>query len=97
MFLAHRLRRLLLHANPFGGIVDNYRQVFIFKLLVEKVAQLRLRSNRMDTHRQSLAGKNRPPNLRLRSFVGTYGVKRNIDEHGLTSLQQHRLVTSLLP
>src|ERR1017187_999252 len=36
----------------------------------------------MDTHRQAAAGENRPPNLWLWSFVGTYGVKRYIDEHG---------------
>jgi hypothetical protein len=36
----------------------------------------------VDPHGQSLAGEDGPANLRLGSFVGAYGVKRNIDEHG---------------
>ena len=57
-------------------------QVFVLEMLVEQVAQLRLRPDEMDTHRQSAAGENRPADLRLRSFVGTEGVERNVDEHG---------------
>jgi hypothetical protein len=36
----------------------------------------------VDTYRQSLAGDNRSANLGFGSFVGSYGVKRNINEHG---------------
>jgi hypothetical protein len=35
----------------------------------------------MDPDRQSPAGEDRPPDLRLWSFIGTYGVERNVDEH----------------
>ena len=77
-------------------MVDHDRQVFIFQMFVQKIAKLRLRPNQMDPHRQSLAREDRSSNLRLWSFVGTYGVKRNVDEHGLPSLKQE-LVTSLLP
>ena len=62
-------------------MVDHDGQIFVFQVFVQKVAQLRLRPNQMDPHRQSAAGENRPANLRLWSFVGTYGVKRNVDEH----------------
>jgi hypothetical protein len=40
----------------------------------------------VDPDRQLPAGEDRPANLRLRSFVGAYGVKRNVDEHGLWRL-----------
>jgi hypothetical protein len=36
----------------------------------------------VDPDGQSPAGENRPANLRLGSFIGAYGIKRNIDEHG---------------
>ena len=75
------MRRLLLHADAFRGMVDHDGQVFVVEVFVQKVAQLRLRPNQMDPHRQSAAGEDRPPNLRLGSFVGTYGVKSNVDEH----------------
>jgi hypothetical protein len=78
----HRVRRLLLHADAFRGMVDDDGQIFVFEMFVQKVAQLRLRPNQVDPHRQSAAGENRPANLRLWSFVGTYGVKRDVDEHG---------------
>ena len=64
-------------------MVDDDGQVFVFKMLVEQVAQLRLRPNQVDPHGQSAAGEDGPANLRLGSFVGTYGVKRDVDEHGL--------------
>ncbi len=79
------MRSLFLHADPFRGIVNHDRQVFVFQLFVQNVAQLRLRSNQMDTHWQSAAGEDRPANLRLRSFVGTYGIERNVNEHALKS------------
>jgi len=40
----------------------------------------------MDPHRQSPASEDRSPYLRLRCFIGAYGVKRNVDEHGLSLL-----------
>ena len=52
-----------------------------FEVLVEQVAQLRLGPDQMDPHRQGAAGEDRPANLRLGSFVGTYGVKRDVGEH----------------
>ncbi len=63
-------------------MVDHDGQIFVFEVLVQKVAQLGFRPNQMDAHGQASAGEDRPPNLRLWSFVGTYGVKRNINEHG---------------
>ena len=83
---ADRVRRLLLHADAFRGMVDDDGQVFVFQVFVQKIAQLRLRPNQVDPHGQSLAGEDRPANLRLGSFVGAYGVKRNIDEHGRGNL-----------
>jgi hypothetical protein len=76
------VRRLLFHADAFRGMVDDDGQIFVFQVFVQKVAQLRLRPNQVDPHGQSLAGEDGPANLRLGSFVGAYGVKRNIDEHG---------------
>jgi hypothetical protein len=40
----------------------------------------------MDPHRQSFAGEDGPTNLRFWSFVGTYGVERNVNEHGRWNL-----------
>src|ERR1035441_6596945 len=71
----------LFHADAFRGMVNDDGQIFIFKMFVEKVAQLSLRPNEVDPHGQRTAGEDRPANLRLRSFVGAYGVKRNVDEH----------------
>jgi hypothetical protein len=62
-------------------MVDDDGKIFVFKVLVQKVAQLRLRPNQMDPHWQSLASEDRSPDLRLWCFVGAYGVKRNVDEH----------------
>ena len=62
--------------------MNDDRQIFVFEVFVQKIAQLRLRPNKMDPHRQSPAGEDRPPDLRLWCFIGTYGVKRNVDEHG---------------
>jgi hypothetical protein len=36
----------------------------------------------VDPHGQSFASENSPANLRFRSFIGAYSVKRNVDEHG---------------
>ena len=44
-------------------------QLFVLKVLVQQIAQLRLRPNQMDPDRQRLAGENRPANLRLWCFV----------------------------
>jgi hypothetical protein len=63
-------------------MVNHDGEIFIFEVLVEQVAELRLGSDQMDAHRQASAGENRPPDLRLWSFVGTYGVERNVNEHG---------------
>ena len=65
-------------------MVDDDGQVFVFEVLVEQVAQLRLRPDQMDPHGQSAAGEDGPANLRLGSFVGTYGVKRDVGEHRLS-------------
>jgi hypothetical protein len=35
----------------------------------------------VNSHGKGAAGENRPANLRLWSFVGTYGVKRDVNEH----------------
>ena len=84
------LRRLLFHADAFSGIVDDDGQVVVAQGFVQKIAQLRLRTHQVDPHGQSLASEDSPANLRFRSFVGAYGVKRNIDQHG-------REATWLLP
>ena len=55
-------------------------------MFVQKVAQLRFRPDEMDPDRQGAAGEDGAANLRLWSFIGAYGVKRDIDEHRLFSL-----------
>jgi hypothetical protein len=40
----------------------------------------------VDTDGQSAAGEDGPANLRLGSFIGAYGIKRDIDEHGRKKL-----------
>jgi hypothetical protein len=62
-------------------MVDHDGQVFVAQMFVKKVAKLRLRPNKMDPHRQGAAGENRPPDLRLGCFVGSYSVKSNVYEH----------------
>jgi len=62
-------------------MVDDDGQVFVFEVLVEEIAELRLRPNEVDPHGQSAAGKDSPSNLRLWSFVRTYGVKNDVCEH----------------
>jgi hypothetical protein len=62
-------------------MVDHNWQVFVLKVFVQKIMQLRLRPNQMDPHRQSTTREDRAPYLRLRSFIGTYRVKRNVDQH----------------
>jgi hypothetical protein len=66
---ADGVRRLLVHADAFGGMVDDDGQVFVFEVLVEQIAQFRLRPNEMHAHRQGTAGEDRPMNLGFRSFV----------------------------
>ena len=61
-------------------MMDDDGQVFVFKMLVEKVAQLGLGSDEMDPHRKSAAGENSAADLRLGSIVGTHGVERDVDE-----------------
>jgi hypothetical protein len=75
------MRRLLFHADAFRSMVNDEGQVFVSQHFIEQIAQFCLRPNQVDTNWQSLAGENRPANLRLGSFVGAYGVKRNINEH----------------
>ena len=60
--------------------MDDNGQVFIVQVLVEQIAQLRLGPNQVDPHREAARGKNRPANLRFRSFVGTEGVQRDVDD-----------------
>jgi hypothetical protein len=67
-------------------MMDDDGQIFIFQMFVQKIAQFRLGSNQMDPHRQSSAGEDSPANLRLWSFVGTYGVERNVNKHGRWNL-----------
>jgi hypothetical protein len=62
-------------------MVDDDGQVFVFENLVEKIAKFRLRPNQVDPHGQFAAGEDGPANLRLWSFVGTYGVKNDVCEH----------------
>src|ERR1700690_2466216 len=50
-------------------------------MLVQKIAQLRLRPYQVNPDGQSPAGEDRPPDFRLWCFVGTYGVERDVDEH----------------
>ena len=61
-------------------------QVFIFKMLIEQVAKFRLGPNQMDPHGKSAASEDSPPDLGLRSLVGTNGVKRNVGEHWVWDL-----------
>ena len=77
-------------------MVDHDGQVFVFKVLVQQVAQLRLRPNQVDPHGQSTARQNRPLDLRLRSLIGTYGVERNVDQHGLPGKTSHKHRSSAL-
>jgi hypothetical protein len=49
----------------------------------------------VDPHRQLAARKNRPAYLWFGSFVGTYGVKRNVNEHIALS-GRTRLIASVL-
>jgi hypothetical protein len=71
---------LFLHADAFRGLVKDDRQLLASHLGIQKRAQLYLRPNQMDPDGQALAGKNRSANLRQWSFVGAYGVKRNVDK-----------------
>ena len=80
--VADGVRRLLVHADAFGGMVDDDGQVFVFEVLVEQVAQLGLGPDQMHTHRQSPAREDGPANLGLGCFIGTYGVQRDVNEHG---------------
>ena len=56
-------------------------QVFVLKVLVEQVAQFRLRPHQVHTHGQIPAGQDSSPNFRLGSLVRAHGVKRDVDEH----------------
>src|SRR5438552_3841229 len=51
-------------------------------MLVKQVAKFSLGSDQMHTHRQSPAREDRPANLELRCFVGTYGIQRDVNQHG---------------
>ena len=61
--------------------MDDDGQVLVFEVLVEQVAQLRLRPDQVHPDGQRAAGQDCPPDLRLGSFVGTDGVKRDVGEH----------------
>ena len=74
------MRSLLVHADTFRGMVDDDRQIFVFEILIQQVAQLRLRTDQMHAHRQSPASLNGAANLRLRSFVRAKSVQRNIHQ-----------------
>jgi hypothetical protein len=80
LFGADSVRSLLLHADPFRGMVDDDGQIFVFQILVQQIAQLRLGTDQMHTHRKSPASLNRAANLRLRSFVRAKSVERDIDQ-----------------
>ena len=71
---AHGLGGLFVHADPLRGVVDDDGQVFVFKMLVEQVAQLRLRPDEMHAHGQRAAGEDGSPDLRFGSLIGTNGV-----------------------
>jgi len=71
--------------------MDHDRQVLIFQMLVEQVAQLRLRADQVDAYRKRAAGKNRAAYLRLRRLVRANRVESNIGKptrfsQGRTSL-----------
>jgi hypothetical protein len=64
-------------------VVDDDGQVFVFvfEMLIEQVAELRLGPDQMDSHGESAAGKDGSPDLRLGSLIGTNGVKRDVGKH----------------
>jgi hypothetical protein len=62
--------------------VNDDGQVIVAQSLIQKIVQLRLRTHQVDPNRQRFAGEDRPTNLRFRSFVGAYCVKRDVNEHG---------------
>ena len=63
-------------------MVNNDGQVLVFEMFVEQVAQLGLGPDQVHTHGQSPAREDGPANLGLRCFVGTYGVQRDVNQHG---------------
>ena len=71
---------LFVHAYALGGVVDDDGQVLVFEVLVEQVAEFRLGADEMDADGEGLAGQDRPPDLGFRSFVGAYGVERDVNE-----------------
>ena len=77
---------LFLHGDALGGVLNDDRQVLVFEVLVKLGAQLLLRTDEMDPHRQGAAGEDRPANLRLGSLVGTKCVQRDVNQHGEASL-----------
>jgi hypothetical protein len=62
-------------------MMDDDGQVFIFKMLIEQVAELRLGTDQMDPHWKSAASEDSPLDLRLGSLIGANGVKRDVSEH----------------
>jgi hypothetical protein len=50
-------------------------------VLVEQVAQLRFGPNQVDANRKGAAGEDSSLDLRLRSFVGPYGVEDDVSQH----------------
>ena len=86
-----RLRGLLLHADALRGMVDDDRQVFIFKVFIKQIAQFRLRPDQMNAHRKCPSCEDRSPDLGFGCFIGTYCIKRDVDEHGGSGL--HLLAT----
>ena len=54
---AHGVSRFFVHPDALRGVVDDDGQVFVFKKLVEQVAQLRLGPDEMHAHGQRAAGE----------------------------------------
>jgi hypothetical protein len=62
-------------------MVNDDGKVFVFEVLVEQVAQFRLRPYEVDPHRQSPAREDGPAKLGLGCFIGTYRIQRDVNEH----------------
>ena len=60
--------------------MDDDGEVFVFEVLIQEVAELRLGTDQVHTHGQVLARLNRAADLGLGSFVRAEGVQRDIDE-----------------
>ncbi len=72
---------LFVHRDALRSVVDDDGEVFIFKVLIEEVAELGLGTDQMDPHGKSATGEDGSLDLRLGSLVGTNCVKRDVGEH----------------